>query len=96
MSKQSKSFPALTEVISDHGIFFVSEDAVTLREQASAELKAAEELPTKLRELADRWRKEHAHTYSSENADHYRGFDAGRLRSAEELEAVIAACERKP
>lgn len=39
-------------------------------------------------ELAAKWRKERAHTYASENADLYRGFDNGRLRSAEELESL--------
>lgn len=37
--------------------------------------------------LVEKWRKNRAHTYSSENADHYRGFDAGLKRCADELEA---------
>lgn len=46
-----------------------------------------------LRELPRKWRSEGALTYASENADHYRGFDAGRLRAAEELEVWIDRAE---
>ncbi len=42
-----------------------------------------------LSELAQQFRASRAHTYSSENADHYRGFDAGQLRAAESLEAWL-------
>lgn len=37
------------------------------------------------REKAKEWIAERAHTHSSENAGHYRGFEAGRLASAREL-----------
>lgn len=40
--------------------------------------------------LAEKWRASRAHTYASENADHYRGFDAGQLRAAQDLEAALA------
>ena len=42
-----------------------------------------------LSELAQQFRASRAHTYASENADHYRGFDAGQLRAAESLEARL-------
>jgi hypothetical protein len=48
-----------------------------------------------LRELARRWNEERAHTYASENAEHYRGFDTGRQRSAEELLWVVNAHENE-
>ena len=42
--------------------------------------------------LVEKWRMSRAHTYSSENADHYnRGFDAGLFRCAEELKAALCA-----
>lgn len=51
--------------------------------------------PLTLRGLAAKWRAERAHTYASENADHYRGFDAERLRSADELDALADAKENE-
>ena len=48
-----------------------------------------------LRELIERWEAERAHTYSSENADHYRGFDAGRKRCAEELGRWLSSAEKR-
>src|SRR5690242_21037985 len=45
-------------------------------------------------EISKRWRNErahtHTHTYASENADHYRGFDAGRQACADEQDAQVA------
>lgn len=37
-------------------------------------------------QLVEKWRSERAHTYASENADLYRGFDNGCHRCAEALE----------
>jgi hypothetical protein len=42
-----------------------------------------------LSELEKQFRESRAHTYASENADHYRGFDAGQLRAAESLQAWL-------
>ncbi len=42
-----------------------------------------------LSELEKQFRSSRAHTYASENADHYRGFDAGQLRAAESLQAWL-------
>lgn len=54
-----------------------------------AEGQWANALIRKLRQLAKKWREERAHTYASENADYYRGFDAGRQASAKKLLSVI-------
>ena len=39
--------------------------------------------------LLEEWRNSREHTYSSENADHYRGFDAGQLRAAQALDPFV-------
>jgi hypothetical protein len=39
--------------------------------------------------LSQEMRASRAHTYSSENAEIYRGFDSGQLRAAEQIEALI-------
>ena len=41
--------------------------------------------------LVEKWRASRAHTYASENADLYRGFDNGCARCADELEASLAS-----
>lgn len=46
------------------------------------------------RELALQWRKEKAHTYTSENADEYRKYDAALMRCAKELESLISDQEK--
>lgn len=40
--------------------------------------------------LAASWRAKKAHTYSSENADEYRAYDAGLEYAATELENVLS------
>ena len=50
--------------------------------------------PQSFRELARQMRENRAHTYASENADHYRGFDAGQLRAAEAIERACDAWEQ--
>jgi len=39
--------------------------------------------------LVAKWLAERAHTYASENADMYRGFDNGRSACALELETLL-------
>lgn len=56
-------------------------------EKAEAHFTA---LLLQLRTLRDQWRNNRAHTYASENADLYRGFDNGQQRCADELDTVIA------
>lgn len=50
--------------------------------------------PKSFRELAREMRESRAHTYASENADHYRGFDAGQIRAAEYVERLADEWER--
>jgi hypothetical protein len=50
----------------------------------------------RLNALLAKWEDQRAHTYASENADHYRGFDAGQQRCAEELRAVLKAIDSEP
>lgn len=50
-----------------------------------ADLRAA------LEKLIKKWRASRAHTYASENADLYRGFDTGCGRCADELAALLDA-----
>ena len=50
--------------------------------------------PKSFRELAREMRESRAHTYASENADHYRGFDAGQIRAAEYVERLAGEWER--
>ena len=42
-----------------------------------------------LKALVEELRKSRAHTYASENADHYRGFDAGVRYAADRLAAIL-------
>jgi hypothetical protein len=49
----------------------------------------AQAIETRLRALVKQLKSSRAHTYASENADHYRGFDAGQLRAGEALEAIL-------
>jgi len=71
----------------------------TNREYALAQPSAPAErdvpaltLERRIRELIAKWRSEAtAHTYTSVNPDQSRGFDAGRRRSTNELEALLAA-----
>lgn len=54
--------------------------------------------PKSFRELAREMRESRvsrARTYASENADHYRGFDAGQLRAAEYVERLADEWERR-
>lgn len=51
--------------------------------------------PKSFRELAREMRESRAHTYASENADRYRGFDAGQLRAAEYVERLADEWERR-
>src|SRR5690242_3791447 len=88
--RMSKAFPAIETCITllryaDNGLV----------RAARRELEDARELLAGLEKMAERWQKERAYTYASENADHYRGFDDGRLRSAQELEAAIRACRKE-
>jgi len=46
-----------------------------------------------LTQLAKGWRESRAHTYASENADLYRGFDNGCLRCAEAIERLLKSKE---
>ena len=46
-----------------------------------------------LSEFAEGLRAEKAHTYSSENADHYRGFDAGMAHAADQLKERLAEAD---
>ena len=46
-----------------------------------------------LSEFAEGLREQKAHTYSSENADHYRGFDAGMAHAADLLQAWLREAE---
>jgi len=48
-------------------------------------------IPKTLMDLVEELKKSRAHTYASENADHYRGFDDGQIRAAETLERLIRA-----
>lgn len=50
--------------------------------------------PKSFRELAREMRESRAHTYASENADHYRGFDAGQIRAAEYVERLADEWEQ--
>lgn len=52
---------------------------------------SSEKLSGAARALVEQWRNSHAHTYASENADLYRGFDNGCRRCADQLEAVLSA-----
>ena len=56
--------------------------------------EAIRSLPEQLKVLIEKWRASRAHTYASENADLYRGYDNGCHRCADELEAVLAAASR--
>ena len=51
-------------------------------------------IPKTLMDLVEEFKKSRAHTYASENADHYRGFDAGQLRAGESLERLIRAWDK--
>src|SRR5690242_19605445 len=103
--RMSKAFPAIERLAEPRdnavlwGRYFDGIDGaadITKHKAGAArrELEDARELLAGLEKMAERWQKERAHTYASENADHYRGFDDGRLRSAQELEAAIRACQR--
>jgi hypothetical protein len=46
-------------------------------------------------ELLEKLRKSYAHCYNSENADHYRGYDAGKLRAANDLQPLFDALRGK-
>jgi hypothetical protein len=54
-----------------------------------------EQTKVDLASLIAKWRSSRAHTYSSENAEHYRGFDAGQLRAAEDVEALLRALAKQ-
>lgn len=54
----------------------------------SAERDARERCAQELLELAEKLKASKAHTYASENTDHYRGFDAGCLSSAGRIEVL--------
>ncbi len=57
--------------------------------KAAPHIAAAKEREEKLWALVDKLKSSKAHTYASEHADHYRGFDVGQLRAAESLEALL-------
>lgn len=44
---------------------------------------------TRAKAMAKKWENNRTHTYASENADHYRGFDNGQLRAAQSLLALL-------
>ena len=48
---------------------------------------AGSAMPMTLKQLEEKWRNRRAHTYTSENADHYRGYDVGLRAAADELAA---------
>ena len=51
--------------------------------------------PQTLRSLVKEWKSNRAHTYSSENADRYRGFDDAQRGDATQLENRIIAFEQE-
>lgn len=58
-------------------------------------LEADRNLLAELRNLVSKWKAERAHTYASENADLYRGFENGMFRAAQELERVAIAYSKR-
>jgi len=48
-----------------------------------------------IRGLAAQFKNSRAHTYASENADHYRGFNSGMLRASEALDALADSMEAR-
>jgi len=58
------------------------------KESEQWEALAVEGSKKMLQGLGKDWQHRKAHTYSSENADHYRGFDAGLRRCVKDLKAL--------
>ena len=52
------------------------------------------EMKEELKKLVEELEASRAHTYGSENADHYRGFDAGQRDAAKRIRAILSAHEK--
>lgn len=62
-----------------------------LKTEIAAAEAERDHLRQQLLKLAEHWRSERGHTYASENADLYRGFENGRQRCASEIEKLAGS-----